>query len=300
MVNEKYKKMIEELKEAGEYKRPVLAGELIRKGIQKGVTARVAPSYRKKDVATVGVVRKAVYLTSPKGSLVRAITKPAKKKGDRGRGRPRQTYKVRVLPSGKVVKVPTHIYKKMLAAEKTQMRLVRAQQMAQVQMQAEQVAMQQDPRYQPSAEDQFLAEPDQLHEMELARARQMAEMEAMEEAVPQRPSVGGRIIRGVRSLGRDEYSTREFRQPPSIQRPIIQSFKRPQPRGMGVRGEPRVTAISGKASLLNVSNNFDNKNIEQSMLTPHREINFFSNKQPIRIPNRSKSLKLMESQRGRR
>ena len=180
MVTQEYKEMIEELKEAGEYKRPVLAGEIIRKGIKKGVKAYKTPAREKRISA---IARKAIYLAAPKGSLVRAITKPVKKKGDRGRGRPRGTYKARVLPSGRVVRVPTAVYKKMLSAEKAQIRLARVQR----QMEAEQLAMQQDMRYQPGAEEQFLAEPDQLHEMEVARLQQQMEMAQMEAGIPQRP-----------------------------------------------------------------------------------------------------------------
>lgn len=261
-------------------------------GYQKGVTAYKTPA-REREISRVA--RKAVYLAAPKGSLVKIITQPKKKKGKRGRGRPRETYKVRVLPSGKVVKVPTHIYKKMLAAEKAQMRLLRVQ----AQMQAEQLAMQQDMRYQPSAEDQFLEEPDQAHEMELMRARQLAEMEGMEPEIPLRPSVGRRIVRRVGDFGRG-VSRIGRPQPPQIQRPIIQPFQRPQPRGMELRSEPRVTAVSGRASLLNVSNRVNNpNNLEQSMLTSNKEINFFSNRQPMKIPDRSKSFKIMGSQHNR-
>ncbi len=204
------------------------------------------------------VARKAISLVAPKGSLVKAITRTTKKKGSRGRGRPRGTYKARVLPSGKVVRVPTHVYKKMLSAEKAQIRLMRVQR----QMEAEQLAMQQDMRYQPSAEDQFLAEPDQVHEMEVMRIQQQAEMEQMQrEAVPQRPSVGQKIIRGVGDFGRGISRIGQARPQPQMVdeygRPMQQAF-RPQPRGMEIRGEPRVTAVSERASLLNVPNVFNN------------------------------------------
>jgi len=179
-------------------------------------------------------------------------TKVQRVKKGRGRGRPKGTYKARVLPSGRVVKVPTHIYKKMLAAEKAQIRLAQVQR----QMAAEELAMQQDMRYQPpTAEDQFLEEPDQLHEMELARARQLAEMEAMEPEVPPRPSVGRRIIRGVRDFGRGV--SRIGRVRPQM----VDEFGRPiapQPRGMEIRREPRVTAVSERTNLLSAPNIFNN------------------------------------------
>ncbi len=274
-----------------------LAKQASKGFIRYGTTA-YKPSVRERRISQIA--RKAVSLAAPKGSMVRAITTTTKKKGSRGRGRPSGTYKVRYLPSGKAVKVPTHIYKKMLSAEKSQMRLAQAQQMAQ---QADQLAMQQDMRYQPSAEDQFLAEPDQQHEMDVMVAQQQADIQQAEQQYQQQyqqqaPSVGQRIVRGFRNLGKREYGPEELRQPPPIHRPIIQSFQRPQPRGMEPRIEPRVTAVSGKANLLRASSNFQS-NPEQSMLTPHKELNFFSNKQPIRVPDRSKSFKIMQSQNNR-
>jgi len=116
--------------------------------------SRVSPSVRKLDTKVGDVVRKAVHLLAPKTSMVRRITATGKKKvAGRGRGRPRQTYKTRVLPSGKVVKVPTAMYKKMLKQEKATFRLAQAQRQAMLQQQAEQIAMTQDPRFQPSAEE---------------------------------------------------------------------------------------------------------------------------------------------------
>ena len=244
--------MIEDLKEAKVYKKPVLAGEALRKGFQKGIKSYKIPVRERRESA---IARKAISLIAPSGSLVRAITQVKKKKGDRGRGRPRGTYKARYLPSGRVVKVPTAVYKKMLSAEKAQMRLMQVQR----QMEAEQLAMQQDPRYQPSAEDQFLMEPDQQHEMDVARARQLAEMGAMEPEIPLRPSVGQRIIKGVGDFGRGVSRIGAVRRQPMVDeygRPVMEPQLRIQPRGMEVRGEPRVTVL-GKASLLNVPNSFN-------------------------------------------
>jgi len=191
------------------------------------------------------------------------------KKSSRGRGRPSGTYKLRVLPSGKRVKVPTHIYKKMLSAEKSQMRLAKAQQMAQAQMQADQMAMQQDPRYQPSAEDQFLAEPDQQHEMDVMMAQQEADMQQqMQQYQQQAPGVGQKIVKGIGDFGRGLSRIGAPKQRQMVDqfgRPVMveQQQFRPQPigagaRGMEIRGEPRVTAVSDKASLLMVPNIFNN------------------------------------------
>jgi len=200
--------------------------------------------------------------------LMAAVTgtkvQKSSKKGSRGRGRPSGTYKVRYLPSGRAVKVPTHIYKKMLSAEKSQIRLAQAQQMAQAQMQADQVAMQQDPRFQQSAEDQFLAEPDQQHEMDVMRAKQEMELEQQMQQYPQqRPEVGRKIVKGFGDFGRGLNNLGRAR-PQQQQmvdeygRPLMQQSSIPQPRGMGIKGEPSVTAISKRASLLNVPNEFNN------------------------------------------
>lgn len=251
--------MIEDLKEAGKYKKPVLAGEVLRKGFQKGIKSYKIPVRERRESA---IARKAISLIAPSGSIVKAITQVKKKKGSRGRGRPSGTYKVRYLPSGRAVKVPTHIYKKMLAAEKAQMRLAQAQQMAQVQMQADQLAMQQDMRYQPSVEDQFLAEPDQQHEMDVARARQLAEMEQMAQVgVQQKPSVGQRIIKGVGDFGRGVSRIGAVRRQPMVDeygRLVEQPQMIQRAPGVDMRPrEPRVTVL-GKASLLNVPNSFNN------------------------------------------
>ncbi len=294
MVSEK-RQLIKDLKKAGVYKKPVLAGERVSQAYQKylkepykrGVKPST-PSARSKRISQVA--RKAISLAAPKGSMVRAITRQTKKKGDRGRGRPSGTYKVRYLPSGRAVKVPTHIYKKMLSAEKSQMRLAKAQHLAQVQMQADQLAMQQDPRYQPSAEDQFLAEPDQQHEVDVMRAQQQADMaQAEQQYQPQRPSVGRRVVDRVSRMRlRSQGSVAGYSQPQlSNQYGQTAPLSRPDVRMGGIVREPQVTAISGKANLLNVSNRPLN-NPEDSMLTEHRNINFFSNVQKVRVPDRSK------------
>lgn len=247
-------------------------GEKVLKGYKKGVTA-YKPSAKERRVSQIA--RKAVSLAAPKGSMVRAITTTTKKKGSKGRGRPSGSFKTRVLPSGKTVKVPTHIYKKMLSAEKSQMRLAQAQQTAQVAMQADQLAMQQDPRYQPSAEDQFLAEPDQQHEMDVMMAQQQADIQQAEQQYQQQagqqqaPSVGQRVVKGLGDFGRglsrigaprqrqmyDQFGRPVMEQPPSRLQLMGSSTGA---RGMEIRGEPRVTAISETASLLKVPNIFNN------------------------------------------
>ncbi len=304
----KTRQLIKDVKEAGEYKKPVLAQEIIRKGYQRGVKSSKETAGAKR---VSQIVRKAVSLAAPKGSIIRAATTTTKKKGSRGRGRPSGTYKVRYLPSGKAVKVPTHIYKKMLSAEKSQMRLAKAQQMAQVQMQADQMAMGQDPRYQMGADDQFLAEPDQQHEMDVMMAQQRAGQQAdMQQAdiqqaqqyQQQRPSVGRRIIDRVGSMRiRNQGYVDEYGRPQVASGAYgarqVASLQRPNIRMGGIVREPRVTAVSGKADLLRTPRDIE-RNPEQSMLTEHRDLNFFSNRQPVRVPDRSKLTHFNKAKRG--
>ena len=212
---------------------------------------RVSPSVRKVDTRLTAAAGKLVHLAAPKGSFVRAITKP-KGKGKRGRGRPHGTFKTRVLPSARVVKVHTSVYKKLLAQEKAQMRLIRVQR----QFEAEQVATQQDPRFQAGAEEQFLTEPDQIHEARVTRAQQEAERAQFEpqRTEPQRrPGLIRRAVDGISGLRRPR--TLQIQQTISYDeygRPVIQPapLQRPQVQDMRPR-EPRVNVLSEKSSILN-------------------------------------------------
>lgn len=109
----------------------------------------------------------------PPEAMAGAVTYADKKK-DRGRGRPHGTYKKRYLPDGRIVQVPTHIYRKMLSEYKAKRRLAEAQRQAKVQEQyeAEQIAMQQRATYEQP--DAFLEGEDMELEAKLADARQQA------------------------------------------------------------------------------------------------------------------------------
>ncbi len=237
------------------------ATEKVKGYITKPQTQRIPITPRKKvqRSPTTAIAGKLIHVLAPKGSMVKAITTP-KKKG-RGRGRPTGTFKTRVLPSGRVVKVHTSVYKKLLAQEKAQMRLVRVQK----QFEAERVAMEQDPRFQP-ADDSFLTEPDQVHEMNVERARQEAEMAQFEQqrAPPQQkqPGVVRRAIGGISRLGGagrpqqqvvgyDEYGR------PVIQQVQPQMAQRPQVQDMGP-SKPGLSVFGGKSSILNTPNIFNN------------------------------------------
>jgi len=235
------------------------------------------------DVAISRTARKVISKIAPKGSIVKALTSTAKKTGKKGRGRPKETYKVRYVPGVGAVKVPTHIYKKMMAKAKADARLARVQQelafksqMEQRQMQAEQIAMQQDPRFQAGADDSFLAEPDQVHEMNVALAQQQAQQQEMEYAQPSRqgPGVARRFVDGVSRIGTGISRLGGVRQQPQT---YVDEYGRPvqmpqqgyqqqrvMPTQKGIVREPRVTAISEKANLLRVGNQFNR--------TPQRQI----------------------------
>lgn len=228
---------------------------------------RVRPELRRRDVAVSSVARKAVSLVSPKGSLVRAITTP-KKKG-RGRGRPRGTYKARFVPGVGVVRVPTHIWKKMMAKAKADVRLARVQ----AQLQAEEISLQQDPRFQPT-DDSFLTEQDQVHEFNVAQAQLQQEQRVMqyEQIQPIRQlGIARRVIRGVSSIG--STMSRLGRQPRMVDefgRPIeAEMFPSRQVQDMRPR-HPRVTAVTDRANILMTPNIF-NKPGDSSILWKNRK-----------------------------
>ncbi len=217
---------------------------------------RASSSVRKVDTRLTAAAGKLVHLAAPKGSFVRAITKP---KGEgKGRGRPSGTFKTRVLPSGRVVKVPTHIYKKLLAQEKAQMRLIRVQR----QFEAEQLATQQDPRFQPSTDEQFLSEPDQIHEMNVLRAQQEVERAQLQPQRPvepqKRPGLVSRAINGIGRLGGSRRAQTQQRVGyDEYGRPIVQPIQRPPVQDMRPR-EPRVSVLGDKSNILNAPTNILN------------------------------------------
>ena len=197
--------------------------ERFKSYITKPYSTPVSKATRKKDVEVSRFARKVISKVAPRGSIVRALTQTTTKKSGRGRGRPRATYKTRYVPGIGAVKVPTHIYKKMMAKAKADRRLARVQQelafkaqMEQRQVQAEQIAMQQDPRFQ--QQDQFLTEPDQVHEMNVAMAQQQAQQQAQAQQTqieyePSRPGVTRRFMDGVSRFGKGISRLSGVRQP---------------------------------------------------------------------------------------
>ena len=241
--------------------------------ISKAYYQKASPKVRKRDASISRTVRKAVNIVAPKGSFAKRFTtqkQEGKKKYDK-RGRPHGTYKTRVLPiSGRPVKVPTSVYKRMASIEKKTYRLQQAQRQAQMRIQAEQTAMQQDGRYQlDMAQEQFLAEPDPEHEMQVAVAQQRSQMAQYQQPQVQQQSIGQRVISGVSSFGRGvarlgsprqqqpQIRYDEYGRPIQVQQPQIQGGLMRSPTQGGIVREPRVTAISNKTTLLNTPNIFN-------------------------------------------
>jgi len=249
----------------------------VKNYLKKGLTSKVSSSVKKQDAKISAVARKAINIVAPKGSIANVLTGEKKKKSGRGRGRPSGTYKVRYLPSGRPVKVPTKIYKKMVSAEKAQRRLIQAQRMAQAQAQADQYAMSQDPRFQSGMEDSFLAEQDPMHEMNVMRAQQEAEMQqyAPERPLQQQKSQGmvQKFINGLSNMGGSLSARRQptmfdqYGRPAPVQSDMFQIRSPVQDMRPA---QPHVTAISQKANLLRVPNSFNNPGQSEILFNRNR------------------------------
>lgn len=219
----------------------------------------LSPGARRLDTKVGGIVRKAIHLAAPRG-FIKEITRPTGKGTGRGRGRPKKSYKLRFVPGIGAVRVPTHIYNKMMAEVKAKRRLAQAQKQALIQQQyeAEQLAMTQDPRFQP--QDAFLESPDMEHEQEVMRIKQQMELEEQirQQQVPQRGVVQrtGEVMRragaGLSRLGQPRYPQQY---PPEMAQYPSQVV--PQQVAQQVRGEPRVTTISDRSNILNQPNIFN-------------------------------------------
>jgi hypothetical protein len=206
--------------------------------------------------------RKLLNLIAPKGSLVKSLTYGGGV--SRGRGRPTKTYKARFVPGVGYVRVPTAVYNKMISEYKTRQRLLQAQQ----QSFAEQQAMQTDPRYQYTSEDQFLEEdfsqpsiqeyPQQA--MPIQQQPQIYSQEAPQ--LQNQPNMMQRLSQSLSNVGRtpmrrSPYNPQQnpFFHPPET--PLYGNSGYQQPQMGQVVREPQVTVISEKSSLLNVGSQFD-------------------------------------------
>ena len=229
--------------------------------------AGVSPEVRKLDTKVGAVVRKAIHLVTPKGSI-KSLTRPTGKKAGGGRGRPSGTFKKRFVPGVGIVKVPTHIYKRMLAEAKAKRRLAEAQRQAKFQQQseAEQIAMQQDPRFQPSQEDAWADSEDVQHESDVQQTRQgilqQQQLQRMQQQVQQEQQPGivnraGQMFGNARIslMGTDREMQRQLgaegQQPfDPLHRPQVEPIHRPQlnpdrPKQLN----PRVSVTGGKSPM---------------------------------------------------
>jgi len=232
-------------------------------------TSNVSPGTRKLDTKIGETARKAINLVAPKG-FVKSITRP--KGSSQGRGRPSGTFKTRFVPGKGFVKVPTHIYKRMMAEAKAKQRLAAAQRQAMAQQQleqrqiaAEQVAMSQDPRFQQSQEDAWAEGEDMQHEQEVIQAKQeMLQRQAEQQYLQQFQQKPQGIVqrtgnmlsqfgRGLNNIGRSP-----LRGAPEQGSSLLggtQQYNRPiQPQ---IQREPRVNVVSERSSILNTPNIFN-------------------------------------------
>ncbi len=207
-----------------------------------------------------------------------------KKKGDRGRGRPHGTYKARFVPGKGVVRVPTHIYRRMMTEAKAKRRLAEAQRQAQLQQryEVEQLAVQTDPRYSSAQTDeQFLEEPDMAHEAQVAgiRERQLYQQQLEQQQQRQPSQFAQRLKYGVGNLinqyRQKNYEMQQRIQQRQIERGDVQQPNlltpqgpqqagqqlgqqvRPQQIGSVRPASSQVRIISDRSSILNVPNIFN-------------------------------------------
>ncbi len=208
----------------------------------------------------------------PQEALVGSVSFEKKKKTGGGRGRPRGTFKARYLPDGRIVKVPTHIYRRMLSEYKAKRRLAEAQRQAGIQEQyeAEQIAAQQRSGYEQP--DRYLEGPDMLHEQRLQSIEQDRQVQRQSEQQPQ-PSFMQRAGRTINRIGgginqiTQDMQRRQFEKSQRIQqRQMEQGY--PQPFGQqamqqagqqfGQPSKPQLRIIGNKSSILNTPNIFNN------------------------------------------
>lgn len=193
--------------------------------------------------------RKLINLVSPKGSLVKSLTYGSGV--SKGRGRPRKSYKPRYVPGIGFVRVPTSEYNKLMSQVKLKQKLILAQKRAQ----AEQIALQTDPRYQPDMSDeQFLAEPDIQQSVTYPEQQQIYAQELPQQQI--KPNLIQRFTQAFSNVGRapmPQYGQvpqrNPFFNPP--ERPLYgNSGIQPSQQVGQVMREPRVTIVSEKSSIL--------------------------------------------------
>jgi len=188
-----------------------------------------------------------------------------------GRGRPKGTYKQRYVPGVGVVEVPTYIYNKMMAEARAKRRLAEAKRQAlyQQQMEAEQIAMTQDPRFQQSSEDAWADSEDLEHESNVAHIQQQQYIQqqmALQAEQQGQPGLAQRGVRGVIERAKlslmgseqERFQRQGIQQPQIMQEP---SYGRPQiDPNLHRPREPQVSLLGGKANLFSSKNLINQRN----------------------------------------
>ena len=219
-----------------------------------------------------GAISRLLSAAVPPEVMVGSVKYDRKGDKDRKRGRPHGTYKTRYVPGYGQVNVPTHIYRKMMSKAKSDRRLAEAKRQAgmQEQYEAEQLAMQQDPRFQPQNE-QFLEQPDMEHEARVAgiREQELYQKQVEQQSAQQpRPSRFQQIGRGVSRVGQgvnnlmNQMRQRQFlKQQRQMEQGYPQAFGQQagqQPTQFARPASSQLRILSDKSSILNTPNIFNN------------------------------------------
>ncbi len=244
-------------------------GRLTKEELERIRTARkgrlIAPTKsRKVGRAVIGILSALV----PPEAMVGAEHYEEKKTG-RGRGRPPKTYKERWVPGIGKVKVPTHIYRKMMSKAKADRRLAEARRQAGIQEQyeAEQLATVQRQAYEQP--DSFNESTDMDHEAQVASIR---EQQAYRQQVAQqpRPSRFQQVGRGINRVGQgvnnlmNQMRQRQFEQQQRIaQRQQAGGQQYPpefaqQAGGQQAPNIPSQSLLGNKSRILSAPNVFNN------------------------------------------
>ena len=179
----------------------------VQKGIQKLKGYKtdkkgrvIKPKQPKFSKAVMGLTRAFM----PDGADEGFQSSKSKTVSGRSRGRPPGTFKKRYVEGYGVISVPTKVYNRMMAEVKAKRRLAEAkrQAMYQQQMEAEQIAMTQDPRFQQSSEDAWADSEDMEHEANIERIRQqrLLQQQMQQQGEMQKQAQPSLLQRGVRGV----------------------------------------------------------------------------------------------------
>lgn len=257
----------------------------VQKGIQKlkgyktGKEGRIKKPKQPKFSKAVMGLTKAFMPEGADEGFQYLKSSGGKVKSSDGRGRPRGSYKARYIEGYGIVKVPTHIYNRMVSEAKAKRRLAEAKRQAlyQQQMEAEALSASQDPRYQQTSEDAWADSEDLEHESNVERIRQQQQLLQQQMAtrgVEEQPRQfdeqsrqPGLVQRGVRGVveraklslmgSERERFQREGKEFPQQ----LDSYGRPQiDPNLHRPREPKLSLLGGKSNLFSKRNIMNQKN----------------------------------------